>query len=73
MLNGAAAGNPAPFNFLNGRGWELFLINGMGLGWERPILNPPRCHSYAKPIQAFYPPLLKGPIQKPNPPTKTLI
>ena len=24
-----------------GRGWELFLINRAGLGWGRPVSNPP--------------------------------
>ena len=32
---------PAPFNFLNGTGGELFLINRAGLGWGRPVPNPP--------------------------------
>ena len=27
-----------------GRGWELFRINGVRLGWRRPIPNASRCH-----------------------------
>ena len=31
-----------------GRGRELILINGAGLGWGRPALNLPLCHSYCR-------------------------